>query len=308
MTAVGAASTARSERITALGYRYGDQPKRAIANCNLCGVDRFVVIAHSDRYGYPAEASTCMTCGLSFLDPVMTPEAYARFYESVYRPLVSAYHGRTIDARTIQDEQRIYAEERAGFLAAFLQGREGASFLDVGGSTGIVAASLARRFGLRATVLDPAPLELAEATGLALETIPGFIEDYEPAGKRFDHVGMFQTVDHLLDVSRSLRVIRELISAKGYFYADIVDFRAAYLRNRSIEGAIKIDHPYYLTEPTFEAFLAQTGFEVIRKDYARDHLHIGYLCVPASPLPDRLPPGTWLFEQLREIRAVQNAG
>jgi nicotinamide-nucleotide amidase len=36
----------------------------------------------------------------------------------VYRPLVSAYHGRRIDAETLQAEQREYAAVRAETLAA----------------------------------------------------------------------------------------------------------------------------------------------------------------------------------------------
>ena len=43
----------------------------------------------------------------------MTADAYGRFYDGIYRPLVSAFHGRLIDAATIQAEQREYAAERA---------------------------------------------------------------------------------------------------------------------------------------------------------------------------------------------------
>ena len=50
----------------------------------------------------------------------MTAAAYGRFYDGVYRPLVSAFHGRIIDARTIQAEQREYAADRAEFVRPFL--------------------------------------------------------------------------------------------------------------------------------------------------------------------------------------------
>src|SRR5690606_25088874 len=107
-----ALDTARQARIEALGYDYAAQPKDTLAHCNLCGGQRFVVLAHYDRYRYPAEAHACARCGLVFLNPRMTAGAYARFYDGIYRPLVSAFHGRLIDARTIQDEQRAYAAER----------------------------------------------------------------------------------------------------------------------------------------------------------------------------------------------------
>src|SRR3954470_14029335 len=131
--------TGRRERIAALGYDYAAAPKTRVEQCNLCGNHAFVVVTHRDRYGYPALASGCTRCGLVFLDPVMTPEAYGRFYGGTYRPLVSAFHGRLIDARTIQGEQRDYAAERGDLLAPYLSGRGYRTMLDIGGSTGAVA-------------------------------------------------------------------------------------------------------------------------------------------------------------------------
>ena len=68
-----------------------------------------------------------------------------------------------------------------------------------------------------------------------------------------------------------------------------MDFRAAYLRNWSVEDATKIDHPYYLTQDTMTAYLRRAGFESMRADYAADHLHVSYLCRPTQPAPDALP-------------------
>ena len=296
----------RRTRINALEYDYASQPKRAVASCNLCGSDGFAVLTHRDRYGYPAEAHGCRRCGLVFLNPVMTADAYGTFYSKTYRPLVSAYHGRLIDARTIQDEQRQYAAERGDFLAPFVEGRRGKRMLDIGGSTGVVAHALARRFGFEATVLDPAPLETAEAQALGLETIEGFVEAHDFGRRRFDVVALFQTIDHLLDVSGTLRRVRKLIADDGLLFVDIVDFRAAYLRNWSIEEAVKIDHPYYLMEFTAETLLVRAGFDVLRTDYEADHLHVAYVCRPSEARPDILPPAPVVDAMFDEIRRVQN--
>src|SRR5262245_18246382 len=110
----------RRARIAALAFDYASQPTRAVDACNVCGGSTFVVLTHRDRYGYPAQAHGCRACGCVFLNPVMTPAAYGQFYTRTYRPLVSAYHGRLIDARTIQDEQREYAVERGDLLAPYV--------------------------------------------------------------------------------------------------------------------------------------------------------------------------------------------
>jgi SAM-dependent methyltransferase len=299
-------SEARQERIAALGYDYAAKPVRRTPHCNLCGGDRFATLTHRDRYGYPATADGCLRCGLVFLNPAMTAGAYTEFYTEVYRPLVSAYHGRLIDAESIQEEQRDYASARADFIEPQLRERCCKTLLDVGGSTGVVAHVMKERFDLLATVIDPAPLEIEVARALGLKTVTGFVEDYDPGGATYDFIALCQTVDHLLDVALSLSKIRKLISEEGLFFVDIVDFRAAYRRCGSVEGAVKIDHPYYLTDETIRAYLARSGFDVLAIDCAADHLHVGYLCKPGRQDLGVLPDHAFVNDQWREIRAIQN--
>jgi 2-polyprenyl-3-methyl-5-hydroxy-6-metoxy-1,4-benzoquinol methylase len=297
----------RAQRIAALGYDYRAQPCEAVTACNLCGAAAFAVITHRDRYGYPAEAHACERCGLVFLNPRMTADAYGRFYEGVYRPLVSAYHGRLIDADTIQDEQHVYGAACADFLRPFVTGAGLRTLLDIGGSTGVVARVLADEFQLRGTVIDPAPPELARAKAYGLETITGLVEAHDFGDRQFDLIVLCQTVDHLLDAAGTLGRIRALLSPGGFFFVDIVDLRAAYLRNWSVEEAIKIDHPYYLTAPVMRAYLQRAGLTVLRTDYAADHLHVGYVCRAGEPQRDALPSADSVHELFRELRMVQNA-
>jgi 2-polyprenyl-3-methyl-5-hydroxy-6-metoxy-1,4-benzoquinol methylase len=297
----------RRERIAGLDFNYTSQPKEAVTTCNLCKGTVFTVLTHRDRYGYAAQANACNACGLVFLSPRMTAEAYGRFYDGTYRPLVSAFHGRRIDAETIQDEQREYAQERAELLEPYIKGSGLKTMLDIGGSTGVVAHHFARAFDLSGTLIDPAPLEVEQARGLGLETITGLVEQYEFGYRTFDVVVVCQTVDHLLDISGTLARVRHLMTGNGLFFIDIVDFRAAYLRGWSVEDAIKIDHPYYLTQETITAYLRRAGFEILRADYAADHLHVGYVCAPGNAEPGSTPHPQQVDALLREVRFVQNA-
>jgi ubiquinone/menaquinone biosynthesis C-methylase UbiE len=203
--------------------------------------------------------------------------------------------------------QRAYAVERAAFMRPFTTGLGLKTMLDIGGSTGVVAHHLAAEFGLRGTLIDPAPLEVEQARRLGLDTITGLVEAHDFGSQRFDLVLLCQTVDHLLDVRGTLARVRRLLHDAGLLFVDIVDFRAAYLRGWSVEDAVKIDHPYYLTEATMTAFLRRAGFEVLRAYYAADHLHVSYLCRPAAAETDGLPEPRSVEGLLREIRFVQNA-
>jgi SAM-dependent methyltransferase len=299
--------TERKARIDALAYEYAAQPHERLQHCNLCGGSVLVTVTHRDRYGYPAQASACARCGLVFLNPRMTAAAYGRFYDGAYRPLVSAFHGRLIDARTIQGEQQEYAVDRAEMIRPFLRDAGLRTMLDIGGSTGVVAGHFAKEFALEGTLIDPAPLEVEQAKAFGLETITGLVEEHDFGSRRFDFVIICQTVDHLLDVGGTLRRVRELLTERGQLFIDIVDFRAAYLRNWSVEDATKIDHPYYLTQNTMEAYLRRAGFAIVKVDYAADHLHVSYLCRHATPVPDALPDPAAVRDLFREVRFVQNA-
>jgi ubiquinone/menaquinone biosynthesis C-methylase UbiE len=297
----------RASRIASLEYDYAAQPKERVGVCNLCGSETHVGLAHRDRYGFDAETVACLRCGLVFLDPRLSADAYGHFYEVVYRPLVSAYHGRRIDAATVEEEQAEYAERLVRLLEPHLAGRPALTVLDVGGSTGVVSDAVRRSFGGTATVLDPAPAEIERARARGLDAVVTTMESYDHDGQPFSAVLMCQTIDHLLDVSAVLTKVRAVIADDGLLFVDIVDFRASYLRGWSLEEAIKIDHPYSLTEDTAETYLARAGFRVITKEYAIDRLHVAYVCAPVEPATETLPSRASVRELLREVRLVQNA-
>lgn len=268
----------RQGRVESVGYDYAAREKELVRECNLCRSRHQVEVSRVDRYGYPAVFVVCARCGLGFISPRLTSREYAAFYDGVYRPLVSAYHGRLIDAETVQAEQREYAEELGAFLERTLERTPG-SIMDVGGSTGVVAAPLRERFGAHTTVLDPAPDELRVAAEAGEETIAGFAEDYDPEGRTWDLVLLCQTIDHLLDVRATLAAIRRMLGPGGRAFVDVLDVGFMMRRRGSIEGAVKIDHPFYLTRATARAFFAKAGLEVVSERMSGDG-HWGFLLAP----------------------------
>ena len=270
----------RTERIAAVGYDPAQVERELVAECNLCGSRHFVEVSRTDRYGYAQPLAICARCGLGFLQPRPVAAAYAAFYRDTYRPLVSAYHGRRIDHETVQDEQRVYAAELAEWLRNALPAAPG-TVLDVGGSTGVVAHAFVEAFGARATVLDPAPDELAVARAAGMETIEGFAEDYRPEDGRFDLILLCQTIDHLLDVHATLAALRRAVARGGHLVVDVLDARFMLERRGTIEGVAKVDHPYYLTRTTGRAFLDACGFAVVAERFSGDG-HCAFLARPAE--------------------------
>jgi SAM-dependent methyltransferase len=244
-------------------FDYEAQPKEYVAGCNLCGMGPVNGgINRRDRYGYAVGFVACQ-CGLVYLYPRMTPEAYARFYrDGTYRKLVSAFHGREINAQTIQPEQLVYAAELAEFIGPYVG--QAKTLLDVGGSTGVVAGDLAGRFELKATVLDPAPDELAQATGL--ETIQASVEDWEPNGRTWDVITLCQTVDHLLDIAGTLRKLKAALAPGGVFFVDALDYARGQV--------VKIDHPHNFTLGTLLHALQRAGFGLVAFGVEPTHVRV----------------------------------
>ncbi|MDF2752092.1 MAG: hypothetical protein K0S82_475 [Gaiellaceae bacterium] len=288
----------RSDRIEAVGYDYDRREKEPVARCNLCGSEDTVEASTVDRYGFAQPLWLCRRCGLAFLSPRLTEREYADFYRDVYRPLVSAYHGRLIDAETVQDEQREYADELVLFLRKTLSDSP-QTILDIGGSTGVVSGAIAEAFGSRATVLDPAPDELAVAAERGLETVAGFAEDYDPEGRKWDLVLLCQTIDHLLDVSATVSSLARMVSPNGYAFIDILDYLIIARRRGSIEGAVKVDHPYYLTRETAIAYFDRAGLDVVAERLTEDG-HRGFVLRPGTP---REPDWDALARAAAEARA-----
>jgi SAM-dependent methyltransferase len=267
-----------ASRIRDVDFDYATRELEPVAACNLCGSTEHIELARRDRYGYPATMKMCVRCGLGFLAPRLTRNDYAVFYEHVYRPLISAYRGRRIDAETLQVGQRAYGRKLQLFLRRALPAQP-ASLLDVGGSTGVVAAVLCDAFGAVGTVLDPSPDELAVAEAAGLRTIPGFIEDFDPGPRRWDLVLLCQTIDHVLDVATSLAVLRRSVAENGHVWVDVDDLMDVVARTGSLVEAVHVDHPYYLTRDTARAFFALAGLEVAAERRKR----AGFLLVPGEP-------------------------
>jgi hypothetical protein len=289
----------RRRRIESVGYDYEAAAKESIRECNLCGSSQTSEVARRDRYGFEAVLRLCDRCGLGFLSPRLTRAEYGRFYEGVYRPLVSAHHGRRIDSNTVQVEQRAYAAELVGFLRSLLDPAP-RSVIDVGGSTGVVGGTLGESFGAKVTVLDPAPAELAVAEANGMETIAGFVEEFSPGRRTWELVLLCQTIDHLLDVRGALVSLAGMIAPGGHAFVDVLDVGLASRRSGSIEGAVKIDHPFYLTRETARAYFDKTGLTVDAERLSDDG-HWGFL---VSSGPTREPDWPSLAAARDELREL----
>jgi len=281
-------------------WDYSAQPKESVSACNACGGTYWVTLADRDRYGFAVQTHCCYSCGLVFLSPRMTAEAYAEFYANTYRDLIAWYSDRPHD---IVKGQERYAEKLMPILEAFVP--EGAkTLLDIGGEPGICSERICEEWKLKGILIDPACGGNLLNRGLVGCKPWGQgigLEAFE-TDKRFDLILMCQTVDHLLDLKGGLEKVRGLLTDNGIFWVDAVDWLYRLRQCGSVEGAVKIDHPYNLMEASFERLLWGVGLRKVRKVYQGPH--IGYV-LKKGDVGKVEPDSPATLSLLGEIRKVQ---
>ena len=259
--------------------------KEIIKTCPICNNNNFTKIADKDRYGFDVESVLCENCSIVFITPRLTANSYSKFYAKIYRPLVSDYYGRVIDADSIQVEQLIYSKEVISLIEPFINKQNHNSFLDVGGSTGVISREFKKVYDFDCTVIDPSPDEINFAKKSDIKTITGLVETWDPGEQKFDIIGMFQTIDHLLDPLLTFNKIRSIISDDGIFIVDMVDYLHVASLKTSIIDALKIDHPFSFNFDVFKYLLNMTKFEILTINRIGDgHL----ICAVCKPINEKI--------------------
>ncbi len=266
------AETTPEQRCAMVGYDYGAQHKDVVPSCNFCGCDIQELLATQDRYGYHVRAVKCGQCGLVYLSPRLTAEGYADFYDGPYRMLVSAYHNRTINAETIEEEQKEYARDWCEWARPYMPIHCNKDLLDIGGSTGVVSSEFKGQFGMRCTVVDPSPTELKRAHDRGHDTHCTMAEDMDLVHGDWDVIALFQTIDHLLDPGSVMVGVADAMPSGGVVLVDIVDVERVTIRTGRLESAIKIDHPFYFTARTAELLWHEVGLAVSLRKVVGDHV------------------------------------
>jgi hypothetical protein len=245
-------------------FDYAAQPKEHVS-CNLCGPSATVTVANTDRYGFAVRVVECVRCGLRYLNPRMTAEAYTEFYARWYRPLVDKLRDEPQAPFALENEQWQYAAGLSEVIAPFLS-PDGGTAIDVGGSTGVVGRMLRARWGYDATVIDPCLDELARARDC--QQIHASAEEavFPPA----DVALLCRTVDHLLDPRGVLERLRE---AAPLLVVDALDVTYWPANSR-----YKVDHPFAFTARTLSDMVKAAGWHPVEAWIRKGGLYCGLVC------------------------------
>lgn len=274
--------------------------------CNVCGSKQNVIISSRDRYGFPARSAMCLNCGLIYVVDRFTLKGYSEFYgQGIYRALISCLKGKKQTIQRIQAAQVNYAARLIGAMQGYISSQKGGRLLDIGGSTGLVAREFVNCYDFIATVLDPAPDEIAAAKVLGLDAVVGSIEDWNTQ-ERFDLILLCRTIEHLFDLRGALSKIRNLLYHDGLFYCDIADFTEICRREGPPEATTKIDHCYWLCQETAPGLFRSLGFEIVSMHITLPPDQVGFLLRPCQPAALHPVSMDWIQCQVRRFREIES--
>jgi SAM-dependent methyltransferase len=296
----------RRSRCRPVAERVRVLPRQLQLNCNLCGTSRTLILACQDRYGFPIRTGMCPNCGLVFLVDRLTAEAYSAFYgNGVYRLLSNAFNDGQAKVTDIHREQQNYARELIASLRGYVLGADNAQLLDVGGSAGMVAREVAKHLGLRPFVLDPSEAEIAAARSIGVNGAVGSIETFETSDK-FAVILLCRSIEHLFDLSASLKKIHTLLQPDGIFYCDVIDYVESCRRIGAPQTVSKIDHCFWLCQESAPAIFRHLGFEIVSINISSQPQVLGYVLRRCQPAPLEPMTNEWVTNTVRKLREIDS--
>lgn len=276
---------------------YFKQARLESIPCNLCGMDDCFVLARETKNKTLAQTCLCRNCGLVYINPRMTKEAYDEYYKFFYREDRSAIKGK--NEANLADSFEGMREFGRALMQRFRDCIRPGLTIDVGSSTGGVLAGMRDEvpdlsvFGIEPSVAES---EFARAHGV--ETYTGLFENF--SDRDFGPVAQIicvQSLNHLLDPRSFFKWSFEKLADGGHLILSVKDFRFQCRRSGRVEAGIQTDHVFMFVPETLKRFVESVGFRIVRieADEQRSqeermrqrreglsHHHIRLVCVKES--------------------------
>ena len=236
--------------------------------CNLCGSERFFVLAKKSVNGLDTQTCLCKDCGLIYINPRMTREGYDGYYKHFYRKDRSSIKGKDlkdIDLDKSFEHAKVFGTALAKKLSDFITS---GLTIDVGSSTGGVLYGLKKVIpNLEVFGIEPSVDESNFANKKGIKTDTCLFEDFDK--HEFGGVSNIlcvQSLNHLLDPKKFLLWSFDNLKEGGHIILAVKNFRHQCRRAGRIEAGGQIDHPYMFTPETLKLLVESAGFKVVYMD------------------------------------------
>lgn len=251
-------------------------------DCNVCGCKRYSLRFIYDGHNYVE----CSQCGLVFINPRQSDEAYDVIYDEAYYNSASSlscgYDDYPGERKKIEETGR----RRYRLLSRLI---EPGPMLDVGCAHGFYM-NAARDAGF-----SPVGLEISEYSGryarehFGHEVFHGSLLQYSAPPTSFQLLTMWDVLEHLIDPAAYIRHGAGLLRSGGIFSIitpDVSSLHARLLGRHWVEFQKPREHIYYFRRENIHRLLERNGFEIIWSGTAGKYVELGFAL---ERLRDSLP-------------------
>lgn len=211
----------------------------------------------------------CIQCGMQFLDPLMTEQEEAEYYDGYYRKQ-QARHFKAMDLADLQQRAYEHYEQYCAIYLELITGCE--SILEIGSGTG----------GFLKFVRQYSPdtrLVAIERCGENVNFIKHCFDDKvhvldslgEVRGTKFDCIGVFGVFEHVRNSRDFLVNLRGHLSNQGRLALNVPNKKHALVYAYELEEFKKftymMQHYFTFTEHAFTLLARQTGLSVEKFNY-----------------------------------------
>jgi len=238
--------------------------------CPICeNFSDFDTLFKKDKFGLECNVAACKKCGLLMINPRMTQNAYNDFYDKEYRRL---YFGKeaTEDNLDIDFEQKTprginifeFIKEKANIKEFNNQ-----YVVEIGCCSGANLKPF-KEAGAQITGLDLDTKYLNYGKiHKALDLNYGSISDFK-FEKSPDIIIYSHVLEHILDLDKELKRIKEISKASTYIYIEvpgILNFLNRH-NDKTYIMSIGIAHTFYFSLNSLKYLFEKYGFELVYGD------------------------------------------
>lgn len=232
--------------------------------CFLCGSDRYEIVSNKLRYDKPGTVIACSECGLTRLLGVLhyadkLNEYYAHQYAQEYHP------GVKNELDSLFDSFLPVQEERVNRIRPYLKAEH--RILEVGSSTGYFLASV------KPLVAEVQGLELNRsearyATQVKnISTIDVPLENCRLSTNHYDHICIFQVLEHVSNPIEYLHLLQKYLSPGGKIHIEVPNLKDPLVSFYDVEEYRNFyyqePHLYYFTVDTLKKVCNAAGFRKV---------------------------------------------
>ncbi|MEN9902229.1 MAG: hypothetical protein RL651_893 [Pseudomonadota bacterium] len=222
--------------------------------CFACGCSEFKTLAEYDRYGFPLDYVSCVSCGFLFANPYYTEGCLAEFYSKHYAQI----YGRAGSEKLVFEGGYINAVETILPLIRKYIPKTGA-VMDFGCGYGGSLVAFPKEWIQVGYDYDDIQLEYGRQFGIDLRNIEKFDGSFE----KFDVIMLIQVLEHVKDPIALLKKLQSRLNDNGVLYIEVPGFASVIERGIDPRLAFKNAHRHFFCLDSLSKVGAQAGLQLL---------------------------------------------